>query len=432
MVASSLDHTSRTIHHLGALGRERAECIFLHQPKKWKVVIEHSHRAFLLSTMCLKLLQFSLGELLQKFFYQTIQQKAIENKGHTTGFDYLRIGLATGVVLQHCAAEANPTSNSWIYERTYLWYFILPAFFALSGYLVLGSLFRNSIAQFATLRILRIVPALAVEVFLSATLLGAIYTQLPLLDYLTHIDFYKYFLNIIGEIHFTLPGVFNGGFVNAQLWTIPYELRCYALLIAIALITLKFKYLKKYFSTVMLTFTILLTSWEISKALSYDGEGHQVGRSLELAFLWACNIYIFKDILPFNKFLIFFAFIIGVLMLDDYETRYFSLLPIAYATICFGLLNLPKIPFGDLSYGIFLFHYPIMQTLHIEMGVDNTLILMCTTMILSGIFAMGSWNFIEKPILDRKTKFLEAISRGENGIRLIFNRGWENKSGDAS
>ncbi|MBK0329347.1 acyltransferase [Rhodobacteraceae bacterium F11138] len=353
---------------------------------------------------------------------RTIAEMAVKNKGHTTGFDYLRIGLATGVVLQHCAVESNPTSNAWTYGNTYVWYFILPAFFALSGYLVLGSLFRNSITQFAALRILRIVPALAVEVFLSATLLGAIYTSLPLSDYFTHIDFYKYFLNIIGEIHFTLPGVFNGGFVNAQLWTIPYELKCYIFLIGIALVTLKFPYLQKHFPVAILLFATLLTARELLRFQPDGGELHVNGRSLELAFLWACSIYLFKEKLPFSKTLMIILFVLGVVLLEIYETRYLAIIPLSYATVCFGLLKLPKIPFGDLSYGVFLFHYPIMQTLHIEMGVNNTLLLMALTIPLSALFAMGSWTLVEKPILDRKTQILASITRFELQVKSALVR----------
>jgi peptidoglycan/LPS O-acetylase OafA/YrhL len=108
---------------------------------------------------------------------------------------------------------------------------ILPMFFALSGFLVTGSLFRTrTLTEFIALRLLRLVPALAVEVTLSAVVLGALFTSLPIGQYFSDPAFWKYFLNIAGRIHYSLPGVFQDNpipIVNISLWTIPYELEWY-------------------------------------------------------------------------------------------------------------------------------------------------------------------------------------------------------------
>ena len=117
---------------------------------------------------------------------------------------------------------------------------ILPMFFALSGFLVTGSLVRTRLHQFAALRVLRLVPALAVEVALSAMVLGSLFTTLPLRDYLTSPELGGYFGNILGLVHFTLPGVFEQNrvprVVNSQLWTIPFELECYVSLAIVSLL----------------------------------------------------------------------------------------------------------------------------------------------------------------------------------------------------
>ncbi len=59
------------------------------------------------------------------------------------------------------------------------------------------------------LRALRLIPALAVEVTLSALLLGAFFTTLPLGRYLSSPELISYFGNVVGLVHFTLPGVFE-------------------------------------------------------------------------------------------------------------------------------------------------------------------------------------------------------------------------------
>lgn len=359
---------------------------------------------------------------MKKISFRTIDDVALKNKGNTTGFDYLRIGLALGVVLQHCAAKSNLTSNEWILDNRHAWTFILPAFFALSGYLVSGSIFRNSLPQFAVLRIVRIVPALAVEVFLSATLLGIVFTELPVMDYLTHGEFFAYFLNIIGDIHYKLPGVFDGGFVNAQLWTIPYELRCYILLGGTALVTLNVRAFKPYFPIVLLMMTTIFTTLS---TIQYDEPSvsrQSSGRALEIGFLWACSLYMFKDKVPYSLALAITCAIAGVFLLEVRGMLFLATIPITYATVFLGIQKFPRIPFGDLSYGVFLFHYPILQMLNVEFGMTNTLAVMVATLFLSILFALASWNFIEKPILDRKTGILNWVAALETGFSQIFSR----------
>src|SRR5690606_37195273 len=115
---------------------------------------------------------------------------------------------------------------------------LLPLFFALSGHLVSGSLDRsNSLGVFLGLRALRIFPALAIDPLLCALVLGPLVPTLPLMEYHQHRQLLEYFQNILGIIHYHLPGVFEDNpitEVNGQLWTIPAELECYILLAALA------------------------------------------------------------------------------------------------------------------------------------------------------------------------------------------------------
>ena len=104
---------------------------------------------------------------------------------------------------------------------------LLPAFFAVSGFLVMGSAVRTgSLSTFLSFRALRILPALSTEVAIGAILIGGIWTTLPAREYFLDPGFWRYFRNIVGNIIFYLPGVFKSNpteIVNGSLWTIPPE-----------------------------------------------------------------------------------------------------------------------------------------------------------------------------------------------------------------
>ena len=98
----------------------------------------------------------------------------------------------------------------------------------------------KTVAGFLYARFIRIFPALIITTVVSALILGPLLTTLPLGEYFHGADFRQYFLNCIGDIHYQLPGLFANNpypdHVNGQLWTIPYELKCYFILAAISLI----------------------------------------------------------------------------------------------------------------------------------------------------------------------------------------------------
>src|SRR4051794_10422414 len=118
----------------------------------------------------------------------TIEHRVALTGGHSTGFDYLRLSLSIAILSTH-ALRAVYGPNNWnaIWPSWLQLYFVpalVPCFFALSGYLVAGSLERcRTIITFMGLRVLRVFPALAVEVLLSAFIVGPMFTTLYLSDY---------------------------------------------------------------------------------------------------------------------------------------------------------------------------------------------------------------------------------------------------------
>jgi len=348
---------------------------------------------------------------------RSIADRIAATGGTTTGFDYLRIILSVSVLLWHCipatygAAAEEPI---WLGPWRFVPAVILPMFFALSGFLVAGSLERNPLHRFVLLRVLRIVPALAVEIILSAFLLGLVFTTLPKLAYLTHPEFLRYFLNIVGWIHYTLPGVFllpdgEPAVINGQLWTIPFEFECYAALAVLALLglTRRLGLLALAVLVMAVVLTILaLTVWPVA------ADGNVPGRMLVLSFLAGVLFFLARRHIPYSATLGWLSVVLTIALFEVPALTYAASIPLAYATLWLGLMTPPRIPFGDLSYGVYLFHFPI-QTLYIHV-IDPTPTLagvLAFSLPVTAVFAWLSWTLVEKPTLDHKKSIMQMLER---------------------
>jgi fucose 4-O-acetylase-like acetyltransferase len=114
-------------------------------------------------------------------------------------------------------------------------------FFVISGYLVSESWDRDPDAvRFLARRALRIVPGLAVCIFLTAFLLGPALTTLPLSAYFKHPTVWDYLYNIGLYISYSLPGVFEKNriahSVNGSLWSLPVEFLLYLVVALVGLL----------------------------------------------------------------------------------------------------------------------------------------------------------------------------------------------------
>jgi peptidoglycan/LPS O-acetylase OafA/YrhL len=340
---------------------------------------------------------------------RSIDDALREARGMTTGFDYLRVGLALYVFLWHCLAIPDPENGRFVYAG---WFGpvqrgVLPMFFALSGFLVAGSFTRNSLAKFVALRALRIVPALAVEVAMSAVVIGVAFTTLPLSDYFTSPMFRAYFLNIVGDVHMELPGVFDGMYINSQLWTLPYELQCYLALVVISALGLAGR--RALLLAVTLSVCLLMTYLAVKGDLMNNGPSAP-RLALTLSFLCGVCLYMFREKAALRYDLLFACVVASYGVLYFRNLAFLSPLPLAYVTVFVGLLNPPRLRTGDISYGVYLFHCPILICLYNVAGRRvSWWELLALGLPLTLGFASLSWTFIESPIANRKRAVLAGL-----------------------
>lgn len=348
----------------------------------------------------------------------TIVEQLSKSNNRPSGFDYLRILLSISVVLWHSFETSYGTefnAGAWASPWRFLIAFILPSFFCLSGFLVAGSMVRTKdLTVFIVLRGIRIFPALIVEVILSAILIGPVFTILPFYEYFHSRQFFAYFFNVIGYIHFNLPGVFVNNpakTVNAQLWTIPYELECY-IVIAIAwlagLITRRIIYLITLCGLVCFIHIWLFLRGHLPHEFDLAP-----GRALVLSFLVGVVLFLYRDYVRVNIILFLLSIIGYFIVLLRPETIYLLPLPVGYITIYLGLLN-PKrniiLDSGDYSYGIYLYGYPIQQVVsQLFSQYRFWYVNFALTIILSGIVAWCSWTFVESRVLSRKARIIGYV-----------------------
>ena len=348
----------------------------------------------------------------------TISHQFDQSKGRPSGFDYLRISLATMVVIIHAPVITLGTPGGemvWHSSMLPVIRMVIPMFFALSGFLIASSFERTpSLYKFFGLRIIRIGPALFVETLLSALVLGPLMTEFTLKNYFSDPLFFNYFKNIVGDPQFHLPGLFAhtpNNLVNFQLWTIPFELECYLLIGLVGLLGGQRYRIIAPIAMIMIIAGSLLVRvlvWhnmpEIYRPLP--------GPLLVISFIAGVSVYFYREYLSSGVFTIILLTIVNLVIfrLPGFW-QFFSPITIAWLVGCIGTLNphrLAVLRGADYSYGLYLYGYPIEQTVvYIFPHVLSPVFTAILALIFASVFAAFSWHFVEKPALKLR-RFFDA------------------------
>lgn len=339
------------------------------------------------------------------------------------GFDCLRTALALSIILIHtvlvCYGQ-EIESAYWLGAMRPVFSFPVPAFFALSGFLVAGSLLRNDISSFIVLRGLRIYPALMVEVIISSLIVGLIFTAYDPGRYFSDPEFFRYLLNAIGWVHYTLPGVFHetpaGPTVNLQMWTIPIELQCYVALTCVGAVSLHRH--RVLFGSGVVLVTIAAFIYTVASGVPLiQGIPPKV---VFLSFLFGIAFYLFRDRIVVSKIAVIASTIIAAGLVFSETYHVFSPIFISYITVCFGVQNM-RIPIfnhlSNYSYGMYLYGFPIQQAVSAAFPDFrhwwfNALVSIPLTLLAAAL----SWILVEKPVLTHRRAVLAFVTRLRSGI----------------
>jgi peptidoglycan/LPS O-acetylase OafA/YrhL len=365
------------------------------------------------------------------------------NDGLGPGFGFIRVFLAIAILYSHsfviasgaggifdivhhiddaaAAAGVTPLSSGSVWDTlrhmrlllvlnhtdAHFTDTLVPAFFALSGFLVTGSAFRTkAVRPFLVFRILRILPALFTEVTLSALVLGPLLTSFSLVDYFSDPKFLAYFGNIIGHVKFQLPGLFLENpapdIVNGNLRTLPAEFYCYLI---IAFLIASGALFNRLFFTVVFA-AVTLPILVLGSSIGFEESALSVPTTVYYFF---CGSILFhwRDKIPFNPMLLGVSVLLLYFHFLSRSSVLFFPLILTYVTIYFGLSRIPTpklISRGDYSYGVYLYGFPITQALVQvvpKLQGHGFLVFIVTTPIVFA-FATFSWHIIERPALRLK------------------------------
>lgn len=292
---------------------------------------------------------------------------------------------------------------------------LVGSFFALSGFLVAGSALRiRETGRFLLNRALRIFPALSVETLLSAFILGPVFTSLTLWQYLTHPEFYRYFGNMIGWVYYFLPGVFENNplprVINGQLWTLPPEFWCYFLM-AFALASSLIMKRRVLLALAAVSMVGMLTLYAYDP-VTFAPNGENFYRPWYIIVLFWLGVitFLYAEKIPISMPL----FALSALLY--WGTIFFNVLtplsgiPLTYCMAYIGMCSFKswdKVVKSDFSYGIYLYHFPIIQALIASNSAwllklshpIQLLIVFPVALFISALVASASWRFVERPAL---------------------------------
>lgn len=332
-------------------------------------------------------------------------------------FDEIRLTLAIIVFFSH----AQEISGAFMWPDIFDFNFAIKGFFAISGYLVTKSYFSSaSVYDFFEKRVRRIYPAYS-AVIGYGFLIGLAITSLSFGEFFTSSSTYKYlFFNLIflNFLQPTIPGVFEGwtiSAVNGALWTIKIEIMLYLL---IPLIVFLYRKIGMFTG-----FCLMFAGGVLWFTCFTYGFDHPMGVVLARQFPGQLPYFVMgsflaaKEFRPGVRYALFLVSAVYLLLdvppgISDYANMVmYPLFVIGLSQI--GVLSVGVGRIGDLSYGVYLFHFPTLQLLKyfglFELYPYGTLI--AGAFITLGL-AYVSWIFVERKFLRRSSHYVhESHSR---------------------
>jgi peptidoglycan/LPS O-acetylase OafA/YrhL len=337
-------------------------------------------------------------------------------------FDSVRVLAAAAVIYGH----AHPLTGTpdLIFLGNSIQSFAVKVFFIVSGFLVARSwAYDPHPSRYIAKRGLRIFPALLLCLALTILVLGPSMTTLPVGEYLANRWTWMYgFYNAVLYPAYSLPGVFAGNVyphaVNGSLWSLPVEFLMYL----VFPLVYSFSRLGRS-NGLLVAFAIAFCAASLYWVRVAPPAGPIVWYGTGLLSVLDTGPYFFLGALfsmtRLQRILDpgVALFVVGVVVFAHPASAVASevalYLAAPYCVLSFATAESPVLRragrFGDPSYGIYLYGFPVQQVASqlwpAASALQNTLVAMPVAVAL----AYGSWYLVERRALAIKPRAGKAV-----------------------
>jgi len=334
-----------------------------------------------------------------------------ENIFLRNNFDLIRFILAFIVMLVHSAALSNNSELNFI--NKILGDLSVKCFFVISGFLVMMSYEKaNTIQEYFSRRIRRIYPGYFTVIIITS-LLGFVFSTNSFQSYFSY-NWIKYILanlSFMNFLHPDLPGVFSRNSntsVNGALWSLKIEVMFYILIPFISLISKKYGHFK--IVVLLYVFAYIYKDYILNLFHLYNPEfARQLPGQLSYFSLGIAGFYFYKKIGKIKTNIIWILIVLATLY-NIFGLEYIEPIILAffifYLAFCIPYLGRFS-KYGDLSYGLYIIHFPVIQALvSLNLFTETPFysVLLAGFISISGSYAL--WHLVEKRFLNPKSHYI--------------------------
>lgn len=350
-------------------------------------------------------------------------------------FNLLRLLLALSVLVSHAPELVDGNRQREVFTVLFhtlsLGEVAVDAFFLLSGYFIVQSWQREPrLLSFLKKRALRIYPAFIVASLLSVLVVGPLGSDAG--AYFSQFHWAQFLKRMALLLRPQVPPVFQGQpypDVNGAMWTIEYEFRCYLLAALCGMLgLLKKRQLWLGLSVVAL---FLSVAPSITSRISFPGAVRLLVNPADMArfvsfFCAGGSFYLFHDRIRYRTSWGVAAVCILVACMFHPKSATLGLATLGgYVLFWFGFAPLPLLKrfrtYPDISYGVYLYGWPIQKLLLWYWPSTSLWLLVPLTCILCCCCGLLSWHLVERPCLRLKGREAPRDRQGAERIACSSN-----------
>ncbi len=325
--------------------------------------------------------------------------------GGRNSLNAVRLALAALVIVSHAPLVAG-VGPPYAWGDLEVGGWAVAGFFGISGWLITLSRTRQGPGPFLWRRVLRIYPGFWVVLALTALVLAPLSTLLDegrwRADQAAEYVVANASLRLLEpRIEGTLPDTGTANW-NLSLWTLSWEMACYLGIAAL----LCWRIARDRRWPVV---TVFLVVYVVNAATQLTGAdlpaAADAGLRLTAFFLAGAALQRIGDRVPVHPVLAAGAVAALGICWTTHTVTAFGAVPLAYLALFLGA-TLPLTRVGarnDISYGVYLYGFPMAQLLALVGAADHGMPLYIA-LTMAGVvpLAAASWFLVEKPALRAK------------------------------